>query len=224
VPTAAALLAWSLLKPLARRDRLSLKLGIVVAVALVALDQGSKLLLEAALGWERVIPVIPNAFRLRLSPNHHGSYIASLLDVSVPTWIYLVVYPLLAWLGFSLMGFYQSRNGRTGWLALARVFFAAGLIAATADRLFWRFTLDWIVVGDMFAFDLKDLFVNLAILCGLSDPLANPNPVKLSHGIRDDIKMTVEFLKYAVGKRDGDAGTSQSEQTGETDDPDPAQG
>jgi lipoprotein signal peptidase len=203
IPVVAAFVGWVVIKPAAERFEPSTPTLALLSAGLVLLDQGAKLLVHALLGWERSVLVIRDAFTLRISPNYHGSYIASLLNADVPPGLYLVVYPLVAWLTFSAMGFYESRNGRTGWLTLGRVFLAAGLMSATADRLFWGFTLDWLVVHGMFACDLKDLFVNLAVLSVLSDLVANSAfSFKLSYGLRDDLRLVADFGKYLVGRRE----------------------
>ena len=203
IPFAAAFVGWGVLRPLAGQLELTVPTMVLVSAVLVLFDQGVKLLVQELLGWERSISVMPGAFALRVSPNYHGSYIASLLNADVPPGLYLVVYPLVAWLTFSAMGFYESRNGRTGWLTLGRVFLAAALTSATADRLFWGFTLDWLVVHGMFACDLKDLFLNLAVLSALSDLVANPAcSLKLSYGLRGDLKLVADFGRYLVGLRE----------------------
>jgi lipoprotein signal peptidase len=203
IPIAAAFVGWAVLRPLAGQLEPTAPALVIVSAVLVFLDQGVKLLVQALLGWERSVPVVGDAFALRVSPNYHGSYIASLLNADVPPALYLVAYPLIAWITFSALGFYESRNGRTGWLTLGRVFLAAGLISATADRLFWGFTLDWLVVHGMFACDLKDLFLNIAVLSVLSDLVANPAvSFKLSNGLRDDLRLVADFGKYLVGRRE----------------------
>lgn len=203
IPLAAAIIGWAPLRSLAGRFEPTVPMLVLLSAALVLLDQGAKLLVQVLLGWERGIIVIPDAFALRISPNYHGSYIASLLNAPVRPWLYLAVYPLIAWFTFSAMGFYASRNGKTGWLTLARVFLAAGLVSASADRLFWGFTLDWLVVQGMFACDLKDLFVNLAVLSALSDLVANPRySFKLSYGLRGDLRLAADFGRYLVGRRE----------------------
>lgn len=203
LPVAASGLGWLVLSRIAPRFDPTPLMLVFAGAALAAVDQFVKLLVRAVLGWERAVQVLPDAFELALSPNRHGSYIASLLDVEVAAWVYLLAYPLIAWLTFGAMGFYQSRHGRTGWLCLARLFLTAGLVAATADRIFWDFTLDWVVIEGLFAFDLKDVFLNLAVLSCVSDLVANERyAFRLSYGLRDDLRLAVLFARYLVGRGD----------------------
>jgi hypothetical protein len=57
-------------------------------------------------------------------------------------------------------------------------------------------------VYGLFACDLKDLFLNLAVLSCLSDLVANPAcELRLTHGLRGDLELAKEFGRYLVGRR-----------------------
>ncbi len=169
VPELFCLLGWFLLSSLHTKISSSPIVIIAISGFLALSDQIIKILFNTFFGWEKSVPIIRNAFSFKITPNYHGSYIASLLDVEVPAVIYLIFYPIAGFIVFLIFQHYSRKNGNTGWLNLARVFFLAAIAAAACDRIFWGYTLDYAAVKNMFVFDIKDLFANLSVLTLLAE-------------------------------------------------------
>ncbi|MFP4383190.1 MAG: signal peptidase II [Spirochaetia bacterium] len=201
IPELFCVLGWIALYLL--HDKTPSKIPVVMTwgMLLALADQIIKLLVHNLYGWNRVTVIIPQAFTFRITPNHHGSFIASLLDVKVSGVFYVIFYIAAGYILFRTIQFFTKRNGNTGWINLGRIFFLATIAAASADRIIWNYTLDYIAVEEMFVFDLKDLFANLSALSVFCEMVENPsgreNPFKGS----DDWKEYFRFLLPVFRRR-----------------------
>jgi signal peptidase II len=202
VPEMFCFIGWLLLSPLKKKISESVIIISVCGSFLALCDQTVKLLLTSFYGWERVTILIPGAFSIKLTPNHHGSYIASLLSLEIPAPVYLISYLLIFFVLFHAIRFYRYRKIGTGWSLLSQVFLIAAIIAAAADRIFWSYTVDFLAVKNMFVFDLKDIYANLIALCLIADLVENPLYHFRDGGdLRDDFKLGQEFFRFIFKRK-----------------------
>ncbi len=202
IPEFFCFIGWLLLSRLKNKVPAAFIIISVFGLCLALCDQTLKLLLNKFYGWDRVTILIPGAFSIKLTPNHHGSYIASLLSLKIPAPVYLISYFLIFFILFQAIRFYRYRKTGTGWSLLSQIFLIGAIIAAAADRIFWSFTVDFLAVNNMFVFDLKDLYANLIALCLIADLVENPRYQFRDGGdLRDDFKLGHEFFRFIFKRK-----------------------
>jgi hypothetical protein len=194
IPELICLLGWMLFYNLHGKTTAKFPIIIAWGWSLALADQGLKLLVHNVYGWNRSTVIIPEAFALRIAPNRHGSFFASLLNIEISGVFYVIFYVVAGYILFRTLQFFTKRNGNTGWINLGRIFFLAALTAAAADRIIWNYTLDYVAVEHMFVFDLKDLFANLTALSIFCEVVSNKSSRDHPFKGRDDWKAYFKFI------------------------------
>ncbi len=137
--------------------------NIISIAALIALDQGVKLLI-LFIFIDQTIVLIPGVLALKPVINTNLSWIASMADYQTP--VALMVFLQLAFLALAVLMrrycIYLLSSARN--LAdISFSFLTAGVGCSFIDVVFWGGSLDFLRLFNWFTFDGKDVFLTLCI-------------------------------------------------------------
>ena len=169
---ACALSAWAQsAAKIARGWRL-----VALAVALAAIDQ----LVKAALArWVPVgqeIALLPGLLHLAPTPNTHGTWIASVLDLPYLTNIALMVLVLPVLLGsYHYHRRYVDTETPSLWVDVAYIGLAAGIASWLFEIATRGFILDYIGLPGVVAADLKDIYLAFGAASAVAETLGKPD-------------------------------------------------
>jgi len=139
--------------------------SIIWIIALIALDQGIKLLI-AHFMLDMQFTIIPHVFTFRVTQNIHLGWIPSMLDFMMPLYMAImisVVAILFLIMFYRYLKFITFNWGKYNYIPTVFLILAlSGGFCKLIDDIFWGGTLDFIQLFDWFIFDLKDVYLTIA--------------------------------------------------------------
>jgi len=172
--------------------------SMIWLMILIGLDQGIKLLVAHFL-IDAEFTIIPYILRFRTHQNIHLGWIPNMIDFMMPLPMAIFISILAIILMLVYYKFWVFLNQSRGKVShIPHIFLMLVLSAGICkliDDIFWGGTLDFIQLFDWFIFDIKDVYltvaVGLSIFCAISEekylrklPLANRNERRFSYWIR----------------------------------------
>lgn len=138
---------------------------------LIAIDQTIKLLIFHFFMME--MPLIPPLFYFKPIFNRNYSWLNSMLELGISRSVHIVFTALLLLFIFTLYLFVLKRYSSPRLCQGGFLFLISGASCSLIDKIFWNGSLDYIYLNGFFTFDLKDLFLNIAIILFLIFLLTN---------------------------------------------------
>lgn len=129
-----------------------------------AIEQAIKLLI-AQFYLNVEIAIIPGVLLFRPIQNINLLWVASLADYMPSTYM-VVIIQIFAFLIFVLIYRYVSYiwKNHQGLLDIYLILSLSGVLCAFIDVVFWGGSLDYILLLDWFTFDMKDVFLSIALV------------------------------------------------------------
>lgn len=137
-------------------------LGIIFAIVML-LDQGIKLIIKLYY-FNDSFYIIPRFLSFNPIINSQGSWLNARFGAGV-SFTYLIILNIIALFLFIEAYRYYLYNGHKDfWADMCFVFIVAGCLCSLIDKVFYGGSLDFIGISNLFVADLKDIYINLAIL------------------------------------------------------------
>lgn len=141
------------------------------------------------MGWS--FPIVGDALRYYPTVNEKMSWGGNFIEVlSIP--VVAIAFNIAAIVLFaSVYAFYRALTEKPSpWAAFAFSVGMAGCLCGLIDRVFWGGSLDFLQIPGLFVFDLKDCFLNAALIVFVA--------MALRHGDKFDLRAYGMFLAAAV--------------------------
>lgn len=166
------------------------KLGILLIIILVVLDQGMKLWLFST-DWQNMsIPLIDPVFYFEPTHNTLGSYLWVLLKLESASHLMNVVLVLLiSTLFVEFWRFYRKKKRNSSWINIFMSLFIAGVSCNLIDNIFHGGSLDYITIQPFYTFDMKDMYISVGLMFMIIEIIDN----KL---YKDDKEFNREFVRF----------------------------
>ncbi|MFA8451596.1 MAG: signal peptidase II [Bacteroidales bacterium] len=169
---------------------------ILPLIILVIIDQGLKQYLFT-LDWSSIyITIIKPSFYFQPVQNTHGSYLASLLNLNIPKFLYFILYIIVGFVVIKGYRFYTLNRGKSIWSKSFIILFVSGIICVAIDNGFRGGTLDYILINPLYTFDIKDIYLTMSVLCFIIE-LWNEN-LLFNHKMskEEEKKLMKDFRKF----------------------------
>lgn len=166
---------------------------VVIAIAGLCLaDQAIKFYIAHNQGIS--ITIISDWLAIEMAHNTYGSFATSLVGVSLPLPIFLLVIIPVCYILFR--GCYLYKNDNPALSSLTVILLYAGIICVFIDRIVYGGTYDYILVYSLLHFDLKDCFVIIGVFMLLLADIYNKSwdEIKKKPRIDPDIK----YFNYEI--------------------------
>jgi lipoprotein signal peptidase len=163
----------SALRPNPQKTGLAALLGFALGFGL--LDQAAKWAVSQAFAPGNGVVLIPGGLSINRTHNLELSWLLNRFDLTGvgAGWIIALTVICLA-LVIAYYRQYRSAQRKSRWADLAFVFMAGGLISALCDQALVGWTVDFISLPGLFAADLKDIYLYLAVGSLLAEAIDNP--------------------------------------------------
>ncbi|HEX3046091.1 MAG TPA: signal peptidase II [Bacillota bacterium] len=161
---------------------------------LIAIEQGIKIMINH-FALNKNTPILAPFLYFKPMFNRDYSWLNSMLQLGINRWVHIATVVIMIIFIYWFYRFLNQRigNNNTINLLFALVFSAA--ICSLLDKIFWNGSLDYILLKGFFTFDLKDVYINIAIgLLILLLILKNRALQRL-----DEQKLLKDFTKYILG-------------------------
>ena len=130
---------------------------------LMLLDQGLKLIIKLFY-FDKSFYIIPKYLSFDPIINSQGSWINARFGAGV-SFTSLIILNILALIIFIEAYRYYLFNGHKDfWSDMCFIFIISGCLCSLIDKVFYGGSLDFIGISSLFIADLKDIYINLAIL------------------------------------------------------------
>lgn len=136
---------------------MTLKIG-----GLVALDQITKLIGYYFLRG-KIIKFPGNLYLLKVVKNESINAMFNIMDISLPPWVTTIARILALFVFIMIIVFCEKEYKGNSYLNFAKIFMYAMVISSIIDSSLWEYTLDFIVLKDLLAIDLKDIYASVGI-------------------------------------------------------------
>lgn len=135
----------------------------IIFFVLFFLDQGIKLIIKLWF-FDKTFFLIGEFLSFNPIINTEGSWLNARFGVGVsfPALITANVLALFIFIG--AYRYYLHKNNKDFWSDMCFVFITAGCLCSLIDKIFYGGSLDFIGISSLFIADLKDTYINLAIL------------------------------------------------------------
>ena len=148
----------------------------IIFIALMVLDQGSKLIINTKGSWLNV---------------RFGA------GINFPMLITLNIIAIFLFIEF--YRYYTSKNNKSFWSDLCFISIIAGCLCSLIDKVFYGGSLDFIGISDLFIADLKDIYINIAIFAFILTAYFNGFLTSEDNTtLKDDIESVKNFFKFIL--------------------------
>ncbi|KPU42455.1 signal peptidase (SPase) II [Oxobacter pfennigii] len=139
-----------------------MKKPFVFSLVLIVIDQAIKLFIaHYYINADAVL--LPGILFFRPVQNINLTWIASIIDYKTPALLMIVIQIFsLAIITFSYRYLSYLWNQGKKLLNGMLIFFIAGIMCSFIDVAFWGGSLDFLRLFDLFTFDFKDVYLNIA--------------------------------------------------------------
>ena len=128
--------------------------------------------------------------------NTSYSWINSLMDFGIGLLSHITFNILALLISLIIYDFIRQKQNDSKIVKLTFVFWFAGSICSTIDRIFWRGSLDYIYLKNLFTFDLKDVYITIVEAILISSLIFNFNKIRRI----DDKLLYRDFKSYMKEK------------------------
>lgn len=139
------------------------RLYLFIILSLIAIDQGAKLLVFHFLQNKKFF-IIGDFLKLKIVVDHSTTSAFSLMGIVFPPFvnvgIKIGILLFILWFCF----YCRKKFGtNTAW-HIASITIVSGTICSVMDSAIWRGTLDFIDIASSFAYDLKDIYLDIGCI------------------------------------------------------------
>lgn len=132
------------------------------SLVFIAIEQAIKLVIFN-FHFDKTVPIIPPYIYFSPMFNRDYSWYNSMLQLGVSKLIHIAITSVIIILIVMMFVFYTKRYNKIKLLNWGFTFLFAGSLCSWIDKVFWNGSLDYIELSGFFTFDLKDLYLNIAI-------------------------------------------------------------
>ena len=164
-------------------------------VFLIVIEQYIKIVINNSF-LDKRFPILPPLLYFEPTFNRQYSWVNSMLKFGNSKWIHII---LVAIMIIFIYLFYKYLNKELGNNKTINVMFAflfSGATCSLIDKIFWNGSLDYILIKDLFIFDLKDGYISIFIGLLILALVFNNKTIKQI----DDRNIIKEFTKYILRK------------------------
>lgn len=132
------------------------KIGVLVGI-----DQIAKVVIYNFLG-SNVIN-LGNLYAIKIVKNEQVTAFFNILGLTLPSWIITIMRFMVLILMLILFKQCEKKYHKDSYLNLAKIFIYSMLICSLVDSTLWGYTLDFIILKDLQAIDIKDIYAQFGI-------------------------------------------------------------
>lgn len=170
---------------------------LLIFLTLMSIDQCIKIIIKLFF-FDKYLEIIPKFLSFNPIINTKGSWLNARFDLGVGFPLLIIVNFLALFLFFELYRYYNHKGHKDFWSDMCFLFITSGALCSLIDKLFYGGSLDFIGISDLFIADIKDIYINLAILfliltLYLRGYLSDDNDTS----IKEDIEGLKRFLSFA---------------------------
>ena len=162
--------------------------------SLFILDQGIKLIIKLFF-FKKYIPLIPDMLSFHPIINTNGSWLNARFGTSVSFSLLIGLNIIAIFLFIEIYRYYLSNGNKDFWSDMCFIFVLCGSFCSLIDKVFYGGSLDFIGISDLFIADIKDIYINIAILFFA---LTLFNNDYLSSNEETTLKQDIENLKKFI--------------------------
>lgn len=162
----------------------------IFTILLIVVEQVIKLIINANYLDSRT-PIIGEYVMFIPSFNRDYSWLNSLFDLGVSKVVH-IVFTALILIFIIAIYIYMLQTNAFKIIKYGMSFMLAGAFCSLVDKVFWDGSLDYIYLNGMFTFDLKDVYLNVAIGLWILAMIVHKDIV-MSY---DENEVFVDFKKY----------------------------
>lgn len=158
---------------------------LILALALMLLDQFIKLVVVAYIPFGTAVPLVDGWLNLAHSCNFQGSWLLATLDAAaiwlLPSVLLAIVMGLCSWFCYR---YYVVNQRASLWADVAFLGLFAGLASWLVEMALRGHIVDFICLPDLVSADLKDIYLALGISAIFVEYLDNPSLLRVWQGWR----------------------------------------
>lgn len=133
-----------------------------LATVLIAIEQIIKIVIHQFF-FHEYLPIIPPFVYFSPLFNRDYSWLNSLFDLGVGKAAHIIITGIIILLIISVYLFISNTYKKNKLFHCSFAFLFAGSMCSFIDKVFWDGSLDYIQLTGLFTFDLKDVYLNIAI-------------------------------------------------------------
>lgn len=130
---------------------------------LMLLDQGLKLIIKTSY-FDTNFYIIPKYLSFSPIINSQGSWLNARFGAGVSFTSLITLNVLALFLFLEAYRYYGFNGHKDFWADMCFIFIISGCLCSLIDKVFYGGSLDFIGISSLFVADLKDIYINLAIL------------------------------------------------------------
>ena len=137
----------------------------VLILTLFLIDQVSKIIVSIVFKSKNLssINLIKDYFSITPHINDQGSFIASRFDVNLPFIFFIVLNLIILIFVFELYNF-RVQSGKINSIEqMTFILIFSGGFCSLIDKIFWRGSLDFLHIHNLFIADIKDIYITLGL-------------------------------------------------------------
>ena len=170
----------------------------IIFIALMVLDQGSKLIINNFF-FENRFDIIPNFLSFHPIINTKGSWLNVRFGAGINFPMLIALNIIAIFLFVEFYRYYTSKNNKSFWSDLCFISILAGCLCSLIDKVFYGGSLDFIGISDLFIADLKDIYINIAIFAFILTAYFNGFLTSEDNTtLKDDIESVKNFFKFIL--------------------------
>lgn len=173
-------------------------LGLTFCVVML-FDQGIKLIIKLYY-FNESFYIIPNFLSFNPIINSEGSWLNARFGAGV-SFTYLIILNIIAlFLFIEAYRYYLFNGHKDFWADMCFIFIVAGCLCSLIDKVFYGGSLDFIGISNLFIADLKDIYINLAILFFALTIYFNGywNSEEDETTLKEDIQSLKRFINFII--------------------------
>ncbi|WMJ23840.1 signal peptidase II [Paludicola sp. MB14-C6] len=131
-------------------------------LGLIAIEQSIKIVINQFF-FHEYRPILPPYLYFSPLFNRDYSWFNSMLQLGVGKWAHIITTTIIILFIITAYIFISNTYQKDNLLNSCFAFLLSGSLCSFIDKVFWNGSLDYIQVTGFFTFDLKDVYLNVAI-------------------------------------------------------------
>lgn len=169
----------------------------LIFTLLMVIDQGGKIIIKLFF-FDKYLEIIPKFLAFNPIINTQGSWLNARFGLGIQFPILIIINILAIILFFELYRYYNHKGNKDFWSDMCFLFITSGALCSLIDKIFYGGSLDFIGISDLFIADIKDIYINLAILFFImamyrTGYLTNDSDTSL----KEDLQNIRKFVNFA---------------------------
>jgi len=172
------------------------KKGLIkIFAVLMIIEQGIKIVIKKYF-FNQYFEIIPGFLSFDPIINTDGSWLNARFGAGVGFNTLIILNLVSLFLFYAVYKFYLSRNEKVFWIDASFLFVLSGALCSLIDKVFYGGSLDYIGISNLFIADLKDIYINIGLLCLIILLYKIDYFKENDSNLKDDIRLVKEFLYY----------------------------